>query len=190
MKRMDWRKELHQKGTEIIFLFLWEKGLKSSASIIHLIPTSWDSTPELESETIPQDWAHLFINLSLQSCQLESHVENRPSSHKTLACFHSFPKLIHTKHSLCRLAHGHFSSQARSIKEALGFAFFFSAISLFCLDWWNSAVTNSFRAFGIHVFCLPPLYKPLRFSLLTRKCFGLCDTNSEVSPHNFHGYKL
>lgn len=40
------------------------------------------------------------------------------------------------------------------------------------------------------MFCPPPFFMPQRFSLLTRKCFGHCGTNSEGSPHNCYGCTL
>lgn len=84
-----------------------------------VIYTSWEYTAELVTEARLQLWADLFIKSSLQSCELELHVENTPVSYQTPAVFSFLSKLnTHTRFSL-QLNSAIFPPQQSSVEETL-----------------------------------------------------------------------
>lgn len=119
-----------------------------------------------------------------------------PSYHQAQAGFPFLSILNPNKRFPWQVNSQQFFLSAKFAEEPLAcllfiyFILFFSVVPLFSLDCWYLTVTNFFRAFGIHMFCPPPLYTPQRFPLLVRKCFGPCDTNSEVTPCILHGCAL
>ena len=97
------------------------------------ILSSWESSPELVTEALPQVWADLFIKSSLLSCHLEHMWKTCLPPTKSLLASLPFPNLTHTKGSLCRPTLGNFSSQVKFSRGALVFSFFFLCYSIILL---------------------------------------------------------